>query len=267
MGERKHFGGATTGRLLDAARRFARDARRRARPVAVAVAATGGIALAAVLALPLPGWVSAAHAEVAAADPIDAAMRACSARADMSSTSGQVQCMDTARAAWKGATDIAYRQLMTKGPDARRKGWEDSQKRWSAWRDAERPLLQAVFATTHGTAYVLSQADMELQPVRDRALMLRAEAARTDSVNTPPGSPGCGGDAQCEHAEFDLNRYYRRLYVRMPARSRAVLVRAERAWLAYRDATIPLVNARSRLDLIGARVATLKRLSETVGND
>lgn len=264
MGERKHIGGATTGRLFDAARRFARDARRRARPVAtVALSA----ALAVALVLPLAIVTGTAHAEVAAADPIDAAMRACSARADMSSTSGQVQCMDTARAAWKGATDIAYRQLMTKGPDARRKGWEDSQKRWSAWRDAERPLLQAVFATTHGTAYVLSQADMELQPVRDRALMLRAEAARTDSVNTPPGSPGCGGDAQCEHAEFDLNRYYRRLYVRMPARSRAVLVRAERAWLAYRDATTPLVNARSRLDLIGARVATLKRLSETVGND
>ncbi|MGC2038362.1 MAG: hypothetical protein WA692_12110, partial [Paraburkholderia caledonica] len=45
----------------------------------------------------------AARAEVAAADPIDAAMRTCLARSDMSSTMGQVQCMETARIGWKTA--------------------------------------------------------------------------------------------------------------------------------------------------------------------
>ncbi|HKR47204.1 MAG TPA: hypothetical protein VJU59_47355, partial [Paraburkholderia sp.] len=46
-----------------------------------------------------------ARAEVAAADPIDTAMRTCLARADRSSTAGQIQCMDDARTAWRKAAD------------------------------------------------------------------------------------------------------------------------------------------------------------------
>ena len=58
------------------------------------------------------------RAEVAAADPIDASMRTCLARADMSSASGQLQCMDTARLAWQASIDQSFRQLLTKGPAA-----------------------------------------------------------------------------------------------------------------------------------------------------
>ncbi len=65
---------------------------------------------------------------------------------------------------------------------------------------------------------------------------------------------------------FDLNRYYRRLQTKMPARTRPTLVRAQRAWTAYLDAATPVIDERGRIDIIGARVATLKRLSETVGN-
>jgi uncharacterized protein YecT (DUF1311 family) len=102
--------------------------------------------------------------------------------------------------------------------------------------------------------------------VRDRALALRAAVAKAGSP--PPLRPrACRADAQCEHAMFDLNRYYRRLQTKMPAHSRATLVRAQRAWNAYLSATTPVVDERGRIDIIGARVATLKRLSETVGND
>jgi uncharacterized protein YecT (DUF1311 family) len=66
---------------------------------------------------------------------------------------------------------------------------------------------------------------------------------------------------------FDLNRYYRRLQSKMPAHSRPTLVRAQKAWTAYLTATTPVIDERGRIDIIGARVATLKRLSETVGND
>lgn len=207
-----------------------------------------------------------AHAEVAAADPIDASMRACLARSDMSSTVGQVQCMDNARIAWKAALDSAWQQLQPKLPPARRKLWEKSQTSWLASREAEKQLLAAVFATTRGSMYVLAEADMQLQPVRDRALALRAAVAQAGSP--PPRRPrACRADAQCEHAMFDLNRYYRRLQSKMPAHSRPTLVRAQRAWNAYLTATTPVVDERGRIDIIGARVATLKRLSETVGND
>ncbi|HDR9700047.1 TPA: DUF1311 domain-containing protein, partial [Burkholderia aenigmatica] len=76
----------------------------------------------------------------------------------------------------------------------------------------------------------------------------------------------CEQDAACEHALFDLNRYYQKLRRKMPAHSAATLVRAQRAWVGFRDATAPLVGEEGRVDLIGARIATMKRLSETAGN-
>jgi uncharacterized protein YecT (DUF1311 family) len=224
------------------------------------------LALAAGVAA-LGGALSpAAHAEVAAADPIDASMRACLARADMSTTMGQVQCMDNARIGWRAAVDSAYQQLLSKLPSARRRLWQKSQSSWLSSRDAEQQLLAAVFATTQGSMYVLSEADMQLQPVRDRALVLRSALA--NASGQPPRRPrACNADARCEHAMFDLNRYYRVLNAKMPPRSRPTLVRAQRAWSAYLSASTPLVDERGRIDIIGARVATIKRLSETVGND
>ncbi|WP_408415968.1 lysozyme inhibitor LprI family protein [Paraburkholderia sediminicola] len=210
-----------------------------------------------------------AHAEVAAADPIDASMRTCLARSDMSSTAGQVQCMDNAGIGWKAALDGAWQQLQAKLPQAQRKPWEKSQASWLASRDVEKQLLAAVFETTHGSMYVLAEADMQLQPVRDRALALRSALARISAGGgDPPRRPrACTADAQCEHAMFDLNRYYRRLQSKMPARSRPTLARAQKAWTAYLNATTPVIDEGSRIDIIGARVATLKRLSETVGNN
>jgi uncharacterized protein YecT (DUF1311 family) len=231
---------------------------RRVRRKAVALAAGAAV---------LGGIVSpAAHAEVAAADPIDASMRSCLARADMSTTMGQVQCMDNARIGWMAAVDSAYQQLLAKLPPARRKLWEKSQSSWLASRDAEKPLLAAVFATTQGSTYVLSEADMQLQPVRDRALVLRSALAEA-SGPAPRRPRTCNADARCEHAMFDLNRYYRVLESKMPAQSRPTLVRAQRAWSAYLTASTPLIDERGRIDIIGARVATIKRLSETAGNN
>jgi len=77
----------------------------------------------------------------------------------------------------------------------------------------------------------------------------------------------CTADATCEHAQFDLRRYTRALRDKLPAHARPALVRAQRAWTAYFDATSPLGTEAERADLIGERVATVKRLSETVGND
>lgn len=224
---------------------------------ALATAATLGMALAAA--------APAAHAEVAAADPIDAGMRTCLARADRSSTAGQIQCMDEARTAWRGAADAALTQLIAKLPPAQQKRWRLSQTKWAAWRDAEDTMLGAAFATTSGSTYQLYEADMRLQPVRERALALRGQVGAA-ADDAPPRVRACSADARCEHVSYDLNRYYRRLYARMPAHTRPALSRAQSAWRAYRDATTPLIDERTRLDLLGARLATLKRLSETVNN-
>lgn len=228
-------------------------------------------------ALVMPG---AARAEAAPADPIDTAMRTCLARADRSSPSGQAQCMDTARDSWQAAIDAAYRSLTASAPDKVRRTWEESQRRWQAWRDQEALLVHAVFQTTHGSAYVITQANVLLQPVRDRALQLRHAAAQIEArtkaasdVDPAPPPKGvsrlrpCTVDAACEHAQFDLNRYARKLRAKLPVRSRTVLAHAQRAWRGYFEATSGLGTEAERVDLIGARVATLKRLSETAGND
>ncbi|QGZ54104.1 lysozyme inhibitor LprI family protein [Paraburkholderia acidiphila] len=206
----------------------------------------------------------AARAEVAAADPIDTAMRTCLARADRSSTAGQIQCMDDARSAWRTAAGTALTQLLAKLPAAQQKRWQLSQQKWVAWRDAEDTMLGAAFATTNGSTYQLYEADMRLQPVRERALALRNQAA-TYNGDTPQVR-ACSADARCEHVSYDLNRYYRQLYARMPKRTRPTLARAQSDWRAYRDATTPLIDEHARLDLLGGRLATLKRLAETVNN-
>ena len=215
-----------------------------------------------------------AQAEVAAADPVDVAMRQCLARRDRSSPAGQIQCMDEARQQWQTVMDGAYRRLLEGAPADDRRGWQESQRRWLAWRNDEAQLLKAVYDTTRGTMYAMAGADMQLQPVRDRALAMRAAADR--AVQPAAAQAGardpahrvraCEQDAACEHAQFDMNRYYQKLRRKMPAHSAATLVRAQRAWVAFRDATTPLVGEDGRIDLIGARVATMKRLSETVGN-
>lgn len=211
---------------------------------------------------------TSARAEVAAADPIDAAMRACLARSDMSTTTGQLHCMETARFGWQAAMNTAWQQLAAKLPPARRKVWEESQTRWQASRDAQAPLLDAVFAMKQGSMYQTAESDMQLQPVRDRALALRSAAADSGSGASPPvRARPCSADAMCEHATFDMNRYYRRLQAKLPARARPILVRAQRAWSAYLEAATAVIDERGRIDIIGARVATLKRLSETAGSD
>ena len=237
--------------------------------------ALGALALAGVSFV-----VSAtAYAEPAPADPIDTAMRTCLARADRSSPSGQAQCMDAARDSWQAAIDAAYRSLTASAPDKTRRAWEESQRRWQSWRDKEVPLVHAVFQTTHGSAYVITQANVLLQPVRDRALQLRHAAAQFDAapkaasdadpapLKRAPRLRSCSIDAACEHAQFDLNRYARKLRAKLPARSRVVLSHAQRAWLSYFEVTSGLGTEAERVDLIGARVATIKRLSETAGGD
>ncbi|RKP44860.1 lysozyme inhibitor LprI family protein [Trinickia fusca] len=223
----------------------------------------------------------AAHAEAAPADPIDTAMRECLARADRSSTAGQVQCTDAARAAWRSASDAAYQSLEANAPEKVRRGWQESQRRWLAWRNQEVVLVRAVIATTRGSVYEMAGANLLLQPERDRALALRRVAASFDAQgqqsssqpaadsndNPMPRLRACSLDAACEHAQFDVNRYRRKLRDKLPSHVRTTLARAQRAWLAYYEATAPLGSEADRADLIGARVATMKRLSETAGND
>lgn len=254
-----------------------------------------GAAIAIGLAVPI-----AAHAEAAPADPIDSAMRNCLARADRSSPAGQAQCMDAARESWSASMELAYDALVAHAPDETKRSWQESQRRWLEWHQREVPLVRAVTQTTRGSFHLMTQANVLLQPVRDRALQLRRVAAQHEpapastsgaaSASAAASAPvaavlpavpapasvsvqrtgrlrACTVDAACEHALSDLNRYARKLRMKLPVRSRPVLARAQKAWRSYFEATSSLGSARDRVDLIGARVATIKRLAEMAGND
>lgn len=239
----------------------------------LAFGALAGIAIG--LAMP-----ATACAEAAPADPIDTAMRNCLARADRSSPAGQAQCMDAARESWRAAMDGAYRTLLANAPDKPKRSWQESQRRWLSWRDQEQPFVRAVFQTTHGSAYAITEANVLLQPVRDRALQLRrvvgqygAQAAAVSASDPAPAAKRaprlrpCAVDAACEHALFDLNRYTRKLRAKLPVRSRPLLAHAQKSWRGYFEATAGLGTESDRVDLIGARVATVKRLADAAGND
>lgn len=213
-----------------------------------------------------------AQAEVAAADPIDLAMRQCLARRDRSSSDGQILCMDEARQKWQTAMNRAMQQLSANGSARIQRKWKESQRRWLEWRKDELCLVKVVYDTTQGTMYTMARAEVLLQPVRDRALALRLAAEQVGPA--AHGRPAvvvrrphpCARDARCAHAMTDVGRYYRKLQKKMPVRSRGVLTRAQRSWAVFRDATTPLLTDDARANMIGTRVATLKRFSETVGN-
>lgn len=231
--------------------------------------------MALVVLCALPGLTAAltspARAGVTAADPIDFQMRACLARADRSSTAGQLQCMNEARQSWRMVMRQAYGQLLARLPHGQRGRWIISQHRWNAWYRAENPLLATVFSTADKDAMsAQSEADIRLQTVRDRALLLRTQSARAAMTghrrrSLPYPVRPCQANRRCARASREMNRYYHYLLARLPAYTRVTLAHAQYAWRAYRDATTPLINANARIDLTGARLATLKRLSDTVG--
>lgn len=210
-----------------------------------------------------------ARAEVAPPDPLDIAMRQCQARDDRSSADGQLACVTEARAAWQTAVQTAYERLLQIAPPASRRGWQASQNRWIVWRADEQAFEQGIYETTESSMDAMAQADIWLQAVRYRALVLREVAERAgqryDRKVSLRSVRRCTDDAECEHAMFDLNRYYAKLLDRLPTAERPQLIKAQAEWNAFREATEPLISESERVDLIGSRVASLKRLAETVG--
>ena len=98
------------------------------------------------------------------------------ARRDRSSPAGQIQCMGEAQQQWQVVMDGAYQRLLKDAPADAKRGWQDSQRHWLTWRK-DVHLLKAVYDTTRGRR-AMSSADLQLQPVRDRALALRGAADR-----------------------------------------------------------------------------------------
>jgi uncharacterized protein YecT (DUF1311 family) len=213
--------------------------------------------------------------------PLDEFLDRCLAQPNHASTAGQVQCTNRARQRWDGEMNHDYRRLADRLPPKARVSLRNAQRRWLEYRDADQPLIDAVYKLTRGTMFVPMHAYSRLRLVRERSLVLKTyftvltnPAARLvlPQVGQEKEGPENSGslevdypiddflaDCLSQHAapneqtscleealgKWDeaMNAAYQKLTERLP--SKTALVEAQRAWLVFRDAEYRLIDSIS----------------------
>jgi uncharacterized protein YecT (DUF1311 family) len=213
--------------------------------------------------------------------PLDEFLDRCLAQPNHASTAGQVECTNRARQRWDGEMNRDYRRLADRLSPKARVSLRNAQRRWLEYRDAEHPLIDAVYELTRGTMFVPMHAYSRLRPVRDRSLVLKSyftvlsnpevrlvlpkvgqekegpensgslevdypiDDFMADCVNqhaAPNEQASCLEEALGKWDEA-MNMAYQKLIERLP--SKTALVEAQRAWLLFRDAEYRLIDAIS----------------------
>jgi uncharacterized protein YecT (DUF1311 family) len=128
-----------------------------------------GAAFALLVAL-LPALPAEA---VGPADPIDAAMETCLAGAGGQSTAGMVACTATAIGAWDRRLNDVYQQAMRTLDPKSQELLRTSQRRWVAFREAERAALGGPWRQDAGTIAQVTTASAELGAIKERVEELR----------------------------------------------------------------------------------------------
>lgn len=109
----------------------------------------------------------------AEADPIDVALDKCLASPAAESTTGMVECLDTAYAAWDKELNETYRSLSA-SLDAKSRGLlKRSQRQWVAFRDAEREFWRAPWTADRGSLIRVTLGQENVDLVKSRVLALR----------------------------------------------------------------------------------------------
>ena len=128
----------------------------------------------AVLLLSLMLWFPALAADP---DPLDAALDACLAKPEGSSTPGMVECNGDAIRAWDKRLNEVYQQVMA-GLDPKSRGLlRASRRRWVAFREAEHEAIGGPWRQD-GQGYDHLRADGERRPVSDQAACAGATTLR-----------------------------------------------------------------------------------------
>ncbi|WP_446904047.1 lysozyme inhibitor LprI family protein [Burkholderia sp. YIM B11467] len=114
-----------------------------------------------------------APAAAADIDPIDQQMTLCLNDPEHASTGGQDECIGDAGRAWDARLNASYRALQASLPAADRPALLHAQRAWLARRDADLKLIDAVYATTHGTVYAPMNANDVMRLTQRRAQTLQ----------------------------------------------------------------------------------------------
>ena len=211
--------------------------------------------------------------------PLDEFLDQCLAEPNHGSTASQVECTDQARQRWDDEMNQDYRRLADQLELKTQPFLRDSQRRWLRYRDADQPLIDAVYELTQGTMFAPMQAFSRLRLVRERSLILKTyfnvltnPKARKDlpRAGKEKEDPENAGSLEVDYATDDsldlcidqhttpseqatcveealgrwdeaMNAVYQKLTERLPAKS--TLVDAQRNWLAFRDAEYQLIDS------------------------
>jgi uncharacterized protein YecT (DUF1311 family) len=106
-------------------------------------------------------------------DPLDAALDACLAKPEGSSTPGMVDCTDEAIRGWDKRLNKVYQQVMAGLDPKSRELVRVSQRRWVAFREAEREAMEGPWRQDKGTIIRVLTADADLSATKERVQELQ----------------------------------------------------------------------------------------------
>ena len=128
------------------------------------------LAFSLVLALAAP---AAAQEDRGAPDPIDTALDDCLGKPEGQSTAGMLECLNTAYDAWDRALNEVYGELQASLDPESKKRLLDAQRKWLAFRDAERGFLGGPWTAELGTLVRVANSEAMVDLVKSRVLALR----------------------------------------------------------------------------------------------
>jgi uncharacterized protein YecT (DUF1311 family) len=263
--------------------------------------------LAAALAL-LVATTNTRAAAVPKDDPaanLDRTLDQCLNDPQHSSTGDQDRCIDAATNEWDALLNRNYSALNATLPEQDAKALQKAQHAWVRSRDADLKLIDAVYATVHGTMYAPMSSSEVMELTRRRATLLGAywsdRKSKTPSLARHPHpvelsdfgkrvhASHSGSDYEREHCKgltgtdaiarcaaeavplytADLERMTQEMQRRLPPTSRRAVRASERAWQEFLAAEATLLGdlypASTAVQALYTRESIVQRLERIVG--
>jgi uncharacterized protein YecT (DUF1311 family) len=119
----------------------------------------------------LPMWIVALPALPALAanpDPIDATLERCLAAPSSQTTAGMVGCAVAATQAWDKRLNEAYKKAMAALDAPSQELLRASQRKWLAFREAERAAMGGPWRSNAGTIAQVLVANADMTAIKER---------------------------------------------------------------------------------------------------
>jgi uncharacterized protein YecT (DUF1311 family) len=134
---------------------------------------TNTLVICVLLLLSLHLWPALA----ADPDPLDAALDACLAKPEGTSTPGMVDCTGEAIREWDERLNKVYQQVMAGLDPKSQELVRASQRRWVAFREAEHEAMGGPWRQDRGTIIRVLTANADLSAIKERVQELQLYAS------------------------------------------------------------------------------------------